>query len=89
MTDYAKWLQHLADEVENKGLSPKGLLPCHKALRRAADEIERLSTERRGHLRSITNLLGIILDHKICTDDMEDACIRVAQKLVSGRQNHE
>ncbi len=39
MTDYAKWLRNLAFSYEND--CP--VKPCHKALRRAADEIEQLT----------------------------------------------
>ena len=41
MTDYAKWLRTIAVHVEQND----PVRPCHKALRRAADELESLSSE--------------------------------------------
>lgn len=41
MTDYAPWLRTIATHIEQND----AVRPCHKALRRAADKLDSLSTE--------------------------------------------
>ena len=41
MTDYAPWLMHIADDLEQGG----DVVPCHKALRRAANKLDTQSAE--------------------------------------------
>jgi hypothetical protein len=51
----------------------------------AANEIERLTAEVTRLRRNVQNLLDIIDDHKVCTDDVEDSCIRIADYEKDGK----
>jgi hypothetical protein len=47
--------------------------------------IDRLTAEVIRQRRHVQNLLDIISEHKVCTDDMEDSCIRIAAYEKDGK----